>query len=311
MTVDPRIATRLDSRALVRVREEWLDGFYGAHPARERWCPAMVPVPHVEGNRALLDLFRDGDDEQCGFVIEEQGQVMAYLLCRIDDAESQLTIQRHNPRVSPQCSTLGADIALIEAAVRYAEERGLRRVSVSFHGFPDEIEPLVGSYRGQGFRGPLRLEMLSRELHIDPGPRPLQFRSAAEIGLDAAGEVEAKMRGWTVEKVRSNYDISLRMWQLAETDWLAAYEGGKPVGTVRTAVTHDGIGVADAFGLIEQYRGRGLGIHLLAGGLSCLSGKTNVVWLDVDEDNVPARRVYERACFRVHHLHGEMAKELQ
>ena len=48
----------------------------------------------------------------------------------------------------------------------------------------------------------------------------------------------------------------------------------------------------------------------IAGGLSRLIGKTEVVWLDVDHDNVPALRVYERAGFQVHHRSGGMVLEL-
>jgi len=35
------------------------------------------------------------------------------------------------------------------------------------------------------------------------------------------------------------------------------------------------------------------------------------VWLDVDQDNLPAVRLYQWAGFRVHHLHGGMVRRME
>ena len=179
---------------------------------------------------------------------------------------------------------------------------------MGFHGVPDEVEPLVSLYERLGFACHLRLEMVGRQLGIDPGPRRLEFRSADEIGEDSLLALEAELRGWSLEQARKNLAVSRKMWSVPNSDWLGACEGEKLVGTARMAVTREGVGVLDDFGLLESWRGHGLGIHLLAAGLSRLAGKVEVVWLDVDHDNVPARRVYERAGFEVLHLHGTMAK---
>jgi len=149
-------------------------------------------------------------------------------------------------------------------------------------------------------------------VYVDDVDRPRTLFAATPEGHYLVGyeENEAKMRGWSMEQTKKNLAFSRKMWSMPESDWLAAYEEGRPVGTVRMAMTHEGIGVVDAFGLLEAYRGRGLGVHLLAGGLSCLAGKTDVIWQDVDHDNVPARRVYDRVGFQVHHHHGEMVMDL-
>ena len=310
MTECTRIATRRDYHAMVRIRAEWIDRFCDDHPAGERWCPANAPVPWIEDEAALLGHLPREKGDRWAALLAGEGEADAYILCRTDEAKDELVIERHNPRVSPRVQLDDAGGKLLEFAVRRAAEQGLHRICMPFHGFPDEVGPLIDLYRRHGFQGHPRIEMTIRQLRIDPGPQRLRFRSAEEIGLDAVCEIEARMRDWSPEQTKKNLEFSQRMWSLSDMDWLAAYEGEHPVGTVRMAVTREGVGVVDAFGLLREYRGRGLGIHLLAGGLSCLIGKTDVVWQDVDHDNVPALRVYERAGFRVHHHHGEMALEL-
>lgn len=202
---------------------------------------------------------------------------------------------------------------LLEFVIRQAGERGLTRVGMFFHGIRDEVDPLISLYREHGFqlaRGQPRLEMLTRRLSIDPGPHDIRFRSAEEVGPAVLLGVEAAIQDWSLEQARENLEFSREMWSVPDTDWLAAYEDENPVGVVRMAVSREGVGVVDAFGLLREHRGRGLGICLLARGLSCLIGKTEVVRLDADHDNVPALRLFERAGFQVHHLHGNLTLEV-
>ena len=42
-----------------------------------------------------------------------------------------------------------------------------------------------------------------------------------------------------------------------------------------------------------------------AGGKQARGG-ADVIWLDVDEDDLPARRLYESVGFSTHHCHGEL-----
>ncbi len=120
---------------------------------------------------------------------------------------------------------------------------------ISLHGFPDEVDPLLNLYQRQGFalcEGHPRLEMLSRQVRVNPGPRRLEFRSAEEIGLASFYEIDAMIRNWSVEDSRKNCELSRKMWSLdPRTDWLVAYEGQNLVGAVEVAVTRTGIGVLD------------------------------------------------------------------
>lgn len=310
MTKDVRMATRRDYHALVKVREEWNDRFCGAHRAEERWCPAQAQVSCVEDNATLIKHLQDRESDRWVAVLTGQGETEAYMLCQTDKDKSELLIERHNPRVSPRIQLEEAGSKLLEFVIRYACEQGLQRVSVFFHGFPDEVDPLMSLYRKLGFEGHPRFEMVSRQLAVDRGPQHLQFRSAEEIGLDAFHEIDGMLHGWSVEQSKKNSGISRAMWCIEPgTDWLVAYEGLNLVGTVQVAVTHEGVGVLDYIAIVEEYRGRGLGRCLLTRGLSALVGRTEVVWLDVDHDNIPAVWLYKRAGFQVHHHHGGMTKE--
>lgn len=312
----PRVATPQDFEACVRLRSVWLERFRGAHSPEERWCPAGVPVPYIENEKRLRRYLAPGESDRWAAVLTTQGEADAYALCRNDKDKSELWIERHTPRVSSRLQLDEAGSKLLEFVIRLAAEQGIKRVRVFFHGFPDEVDPLISLYQKNGFelgKGNPRREMLSRQLLVNPGPHHLQFRSAEEIGLDAFYESEAVAGHCpSAEEAKKDCEISRRMWWSVEpaTDWLVAYEGQNVVGTVRVAVTRDGVGVLDNIAIAKEYRGRGLGICLLARGLSSLVGRTEVVWLDVDHDNVPALRLYRRAGFRVHHHHCGMALKM-
>ena len=131
------------------------------------------------------------------------------------------------------------------------------------------------------------------------------------MGLEAFHAAEALFREKSVEWSRENCDTSRRWWCVDPSkDWLVAYEGQSQVGTLMLAVTREGVGVLDGIFVGKEYRRRGFGRCMLARGLSRLAESTDVVWLDTDEDNAPARGLYEGAGFSVHHRHGGMTAKL-
>jgi ribosomal protein S18 acetylase RimI-like enzyme len=167
-------------------------------------------------------------------------------------------------------------------------------------------------YARAGFElgdGHYRLEMLGQDFHIDPGSAAVTCRTAAEVGLEAFYEAEARVGRWeSVDQSRRDCETSRRMWCVdPQTDYLAAYDNDEVVGTARVAVTREGTGVLDALQVRPGRRGQGIGRVLIAAALSALENRTDVVWLDVDSDNTASRRLYESAGFRVHHEHGELS----
>jgi len=311
-----RIGIRRDYHELVRLRAEWIDWFCQSHPASQRWCPAACHIPRIENEGDLL-WHLIGKDGRWAVIYRSQGELQGYILCRSDSDKKELLIEGQTPRVSPSLADSGVDEVgrgLIQFVLRHGVEQELEEVKMPFHGFPDEISLLMRLYRREGFACEPWYEMFSDKLDIEPGPQHLQFRSAGELGLDAFHESEA-ITGQcsSAEDSKKDCEMSQRMWDSIDpnTDWLMAYDDGRLVGTVRVAVTREGLGHLDGIALIEEYRGRGLGRCLLAKALSALIGRTEIVWLTCLQDNPPAVRLYRRAGFKVHHEYGELNKGLE
>jgi ribosomal protein S18 acetylase RimI-like enzyme len=317
-----RMARRRDYHQLVRLRAEWLDAFWHTHPAPERWCPACAGVPWIEDEPAL-DQYVMGKKDKWAAVSCSQGGPTGYVLCRNDESKKELVIEKQTPRIAPAAQPREVGGSLLNFVLQQGAEQGLSKVRVFYHGFPDQVDPLVDVCRRAGLKGKIRVEMVSRELHIDPGPAELEFRSAEEMGLDEFYAAEALFREKSVDDTRQDCDISRRMWCVEPSkDWLAAYDGETLVGTLRMAVTREGVGVLDDIFVGKEYRRpafggqapgrlwRRFGRCMLAQGLSRLAGRTDVIWLDTDEDNTPARGLYEGAGFSIHHRHGGMSAKL-
>lgn len=312
VNMDVRMGTRRDYSKLVRVRAEWLDTFYRYHPAAERWCPSAMRVPHIEDEQTLFRYLYNA--EGCLAVVESE-RPYGYILCQAREDQKVLVIAGQTPCVWPGLAFEKVGRKLIEFALHQARKQGLAKISLNFHGVPDEVDPMAGLYRNHGFTGLSRFEMLSNRLHVDVGMQQLRFRSAVEIGLNAFYECNASARHLSAEASKKDCDFSLQRGQRwgsvdPSTDWIAAYDGHDPVGIVRMAVDGEGIGILDELAIIKKHRGRGLGICLLARGLSALEGRADIVRLDVDDDNVPALKLYARAGFNVHHHHGTLERNV-
>jgi GNAT superfamily N-acetyltransferase len=315
MAFNARLATRRDYRVLVKLRAEWLDAFCASHPAAQRWCPARWPVPNLESENELFHHLLHPEEserqDQLAVGLYDDSGARAYLLWTTPADAAQAQILHHSPRVSPGLPIDEAGRPLVDAMLQQTSDHGIQKVSVFLHGFPDEIDPLVQLYRTCGFEGELRQEMLSHRLTLEEGPSGLTFRSASDIGLDRFYQLDARIRNWSVEESRKNLAFSQKMVSVdPSADWLVAYEGDSLVGTVQVALTSTGVGLLDHLEIVAEYRRRGLGQALLARGLEALRGRTEVVWLDVDEDNRAARRLYERAGFTLHHRHGTLTAKL-
>lgn len=308
MNGEIRTATRRDYHALVAVRAEWLDTYCRIHPAPERWCPACVMAPNVETEDALRAHLNAGEDGRWAAVLSIQGLTKGYILCRDDREKKELRMENHTPRIAPDRGLDDAGNALVEFALARAVDHGLERASVALHGAPDEVAALMELYGKYGFEGRLRLEMLGRQFRLDPGPPILRFVSAAEAGLPALYEMDAVCRRVSAADAERDHEFTRKMWCVCDSDFVAAFQGENLVGTVRVAITREGVGVLDTLAVRAEHRGRGFGRCVLAHALTCLAGRCDIVWLDVDQDNAPALRLYAWAGLREHHHHCSLAR---
>ena len=161
-----------------------------------------------------------------------------------------------------------------------------------------------------GYRRTTQYEMTTRELAEKDGRYSLSFRSAAEIGEDRYYRIEADISGREYDEVRAECESSCRMWIVdLERDWTVGYAGKEPVGIVRTAIEYEATGVVDNIWVKSAKRRQGYGLELMRHGTSGLAERTDVCRLDVDESNVPARKLYEKLGFGVHHQHALLQPE--
>lgn len=148
-----RIGTRRDYYELVRLRAGWIDWFCQSHPGPERWCPAMCRVPRIEDENDLL-WHLIGKNGRWAVIYRSQGELQGYILCRSDSDKKELLIEGQTPRVSPSLVDSVIDEVgkeLIQFVLKHGVDQGLNQVKMSFHGFSDEISPLMRIYREEGF----------------------------------------------------------------------------------------------------------------------------------------------------------------
>lgn len=294
----------------LRVRSSWVRWFRKLVPQDLLWCPAECPVPRLEDEETVRAHLLDPQSALWGVVWEDQGHVQGYLLCRSEEEHGRLAIISQSPRISERVdfATVGGE--LISCALTEGARRGLSRADLFFHGPSVEISALVELYRHQGFAipsGSPRLEMIRHRSLPIPEAASIQLRSASDVGLSAFFEADAAIRGVSADQSREDLEFSKRMWIIdPNTDWMLAYDNSEVAGVVETAVTKSGVGVIDHLEVKEDCRGRGYGRSLLAYAVAHLASRSEFIWLDVDRDNAPALRLYQRAGFVVHHEHGSL-----
>lgn len=173
--------------------------------------------------------------------------------------------------------------------------------TVWIHGSDDERDALMSRL---GFASDRTLLQLRRSLPAD-GP-VLDTRPMTDADVDEIVAVNNRAFDWhpeqgslTVERLRE---------QMAEP-WFAADglrvhdRDGRIAGFCWTKIHEEPerLGEIYVIGLDPDYAGRGLGGPLTGAGLSWLADRgLDTAMLYVEEDNAPARAVYDRLGFAIH-----------
>lgn len=312
-TIESRLSISDDLQACLCIQGENISRFNSIYPKQiDHWCPAGIPVPFLETEEAL-EGHLTGKKGDWAAIVTHGEEILGYMLCLVDQNQKHLRLPYQGPHVSPSISFVTAGKALVQFVMNQAREMNLQTASVFLHDLPDEVGIRRKLFKDCGFENVLRLEMVGTQFDLDPGERSLTLQSADEIGREAFYLAEVVSGAFkSIQESEESCDISQRMWQVdLRIDWLAAYDDDDLVGTLRTAVTKDGTGVIDELSVTEKHRGRGIGKQLLTRAMESLKGRTEVVWLDTDEGNDTARRLYEWAGFHVHHVHGGMMTQVK
>jgi|GEM_PF-2260902 len=260
-----------------------------------RWCPAGMTLPH------------SFDHDASRFIIAKvEGCIVACISVRADSNRRELRVSLPVPCNTPANEKSNILLDLFLYLIKQARAEGWEEVRAIYHDLPDVLASPFQLLEQLGWHGSHRFEMIGHSF-LEPPATDLRIASASEVGEEAffAAEVAVE-KSASIDESRTDCLISQRMWHVEPaTDWLIGYTGDQPAGIVRVAVARNGVGVVDNLVIAPIERNRGYGTVLLAHGMIALRPRTDTVWLDVDADNLPALRLYRKAGFGIHHLHGE------
>ncbi len=306
MNVTIRKGTSDDLAGCTDVRADWLGRFQIFHAEGECTCPAGLPVPWIETIDQLRSHLATADRGHALIAGAPGKQIAAYLLYQINEDRGEVVIRGHQPKWRD--GAFAAAGAVLDHLLDHLGQLPARRVSVALHGFAWETGMLRMLYGARGFHGNLRFEMLSRSFNLDAGRPKVSVRMLEVSDPEAFYDAEVTVgRFGSAEESRDDCEMSRKMWLVAPArDWVIACVHGQVVGTVRVAVTRNQIGVLDGLHVREDSRGKGIGRALLCKALHTLKDRTNVIWLDVDDDNEPAISLYRAAGFRIQHYSSTM-----
>ncbi len=310
MDITVREGNADDLGACLEIQRTWLRGFQDRHPEEDCWCPAGLPVPWLETQEQVREHLASAGQKRALLVEKAGSGVVAYLLYRVDEGRRQVLTKGHQPmwRHGEITAVRPAVEGLLERAAGYSVDR----VCAAIHGFAWETGMLRMAYGAMGFDGNLRYEMVSRSFDTAGGRSGARIRPAEDVDVMAFYEAEvASGHASDVGGSREDCEFSQKSWNVKpDRDWLIAYLDDRVAGTARVATTKGGIGVLDDISVNEDFRGRGVGRDLLSHAMQALKGRTNVVWLDVDDDNHPAIHLYRSAGFLIQHHHGILQLEI-
>jgi mycothiol synthase len=274
---DPDVAAAVGALADAVSRSEHRDAL------RELQREALARGGHGWGGIVARDRRQEGLVGYAGVLPEGQGWAIEYVTERDD--------------VAPP---------LLEAALELIAESGGGRVQL-WRSVPDERSDRAAD--AVGLRGRRDLLELRRPLPVGE-PWALPVRPFVP-GKDEAAWLHANNRAFAGHPEQGNWDLATVQEREREpwfdTRGFLIYErDGHVAGFCWTKVhrEHDPpLGEIYVIGVDPDFGGKGLGRDLVLAGLDHLAGEgITIGMLYVDADNAPARRLYDRLGFTVHHI---------
>jgi ribosomal protein S18 acetylase RimI-like enzyme len=214
------------------------------------------------------------------------------------------------------------DIAsvLIERAIGFTEEAGVKRLEVLFDNLNDDLRNLCdrmgGWYENKGMHfttEEIRMVADLKSLHVDEIPVPDEI-SAVSIAETTNSEMEqpffetfldGKDRLF-LDLAQENQIIAFNWWferarPFNEESSIVLKKGDDVVGFCIVRPGHQSASLGP-FGIHPRYQGRGLGKALLAKSLGIMIGQDlRTVELEMDIDNTPAYKLYSGFGFESIH----------
>lgn len=238
----------------------------------------------------------DGPDNQQAnhFLRDADGEIAGY--CAIDPADPiELCGAVH-----PNHRRRGLGRALLAAATAECRRRGRTRAYLLCEDASAAGRAFVAAAGGVLDFSEHRMELGARPAQ-PPSDDSLQLERAGPAGVDTLARVQASAFGDPEDERRER--IAAEIDQPHVSFYLARLNGA-PAGSLKLLVA-DGRASIYAFGVVPEYRRRGLGRRMLDGAIDLLhaDGLTRI-GLEVETDNAPAIALYRDRGFHVTTTYG-------
>jgi mycothiol synthase len=288
---------------MVRLRDSRrsdLQGILAVHNAS-----AELEASQGYSTRESLEAYWRRDRQYELKVLEASGQIVAYAGLRPWHSPGWLQIEI---AVHPQWRGRGLGQGLLGRLIKSARARGALYLCAVAADTPGEGARFLARH---GFLPHVpRQHMRLRPPVVPVVPEVAGFRLRLATGGDCAALSEVNNEAYAAgERVGLANAAGYRRF-LAETGarvWVAEEQAGRVIAGLcevrRTEVVLDGAatntGHIGSLAVRPSYQRRGLGRWLLAQGIAlCRDAGWPTVELNVDRDNTPALRLYERAGFQ-------------
>jgi mycothiol synthase len=261
---------------------------------RARWR-AFVALPHLRGGRDfLVATMRAAGDAQ-----EPEARVVGLLTSAwLDDPRVPGGVRRARVLVDPDARRRGVGSRLVAAAIAQAEAEGSGAIETLIDAGAGAARHFAEAHGLQPFVHDL---FLSRSLAsppaIVPPPPGITLRPVApgdeESWAALSNATLVRDRVFTIETADS---VRRHAAAPGFALWFAC-EQGTPIGFCHVEV-RDEVGYVQALGVLRAWEGRGIGTALFTRGLAALRERGALrAELCTEQDNVRARRLYQRAGF--------------
>lgn len=268
--------------------------------------------------QAHLESMPHMDVTQNVFLVERDGEVVAYQSVRGYPEASGLYCYNHHGFVLPEYKKRGIGRAMIqhsETVLRALAGKHPADADKTFQVFVDSQQTDLAELLAQAGYAPIRYFNRMLRPHLDnipdvPLPEGLEIRPVTPDQMHAIwqADVAAFSEHWgETEHTEEDYQRWLKRPFIQPDYWHIAWDGNRIAGLVLNFIDQEENetfnrkrGLTDDIGTLKEYRGRGIAQALITRGLKQFRdvGMTEAS-LDVDTENATgALRLYEKLGYR-------------
>jgi ribosomal protein S18 acetylase RimI-like enzyme len=208
--------------------------------------------------------------------------------------------------VHPHHRRHGIGTELLIAAQRACKARGAGRILLICEDASQSGRAFAAAHRGQRCFGEYRMVLVNPTILHDIALHDdrLALRQVAANDQAAVGTfvwVRASVFGEELDDARQRVSEGLPS---TNEHYYNAFLDGEPVGCLKLAYEGAAVGIY-AFGVLPERRRQGVGKRVLACAVAIAEDQSRQrIWLEVEEENVPALALYHSCGFQETTIYG-------